>query len=271
MISPSLQTLLTMIETVEKCYPHDDWKTTAIRLRKTHYNSTLWSLFLAESIAIEPASTQQGVPSDIIKKFQSGDVTFEDPDGHPVDMGHIWALINGLSQPKMDHLIKELSGLDAPDALSWVGDIGSVVTAYVLKQDGPDQSMAHYFKNLAGDADIYGDVDGYGVYCQQVDSALPLSKRIAAYYESNYQHRLSYFASEAGLKITQNDGRNVIDQHAIDQVIFPQVKEFTFFWTLHVSKMSKVECAIEELSNKLYSDDDINQAIALYVDWIAQA
>lgn len=269
--TPSLNELLDIIRSVEKAYPDDDWKTTAIRLRKTHYNSKLWSLVLLESINIRPADATSGVPAHYIDRLQRGDVEFIDPQGNSVDMGHIWALINALSQKDLDFAVEKLIGLSVEDAISWAGDIGSAVAAYGLQPKEDKTSLAQNFKNLAGESDLYGDIDGFGVYLQDVDDHWPLSQRIEFFYTHNLDNRFEYFARGSHLSLEHTNGKFSISEESINKVIIPQVKEFTLFWTLHICKMNKLKCLAEDIEDKIYTKDDIQEAVQLYVDWLDNA
>lgn len=270
-VTPSLQALLTLIRAVEKAYPKDDWKTTATRLRKTHYNSMLWNLVLLESEEVKPVAANSGVPAEYIERLQRGDVEFIDPKGNSVDMGHIWALINALSQQELNNIVDGLTRLEVQDAISWSGDIGSAISAYALQSKDKKVSLAQNFHNLAGSSDLYGDTDGFGVYLQDVDSSWPLSKRIEYFYTHNLDERFEYFAQGANLGLESKDGKFSVSEVSINKVILPQVEEITLFWTLHVCKTNKLVCLAEEIEGKLYTKNDIKEAINLYLEWLENA
>lgn len=270
-ITPSLNELLDIIRSVEKAYPDDDWKTTAVRLRKTHYNSTLWSLVLLESIEVKPADASFGVPAHYIERLKRGEVEFIDPQGNPVDMGHIWALVNALSQRDLDFAVEELTGLSVEDAISWAGDIGSALAAYGLQPKEDKTSLAQNFKNLAGESDLYGDIDGFGVYSQDVDDHWPLSQRIEYFYTNNLDNRFEYFARDSHLTLENTNGKFSVSNESINKVIVPQVKEFTLFWILHICKINKLKCLAEDIEGTIYTENDVQQTVQLYVDWLENA
>lgn len=270
-VTPSLQALLTLIQAVEKAYPKDDWKITATRLRKTHYNSMLWNLVLLESQEIKPIAASSGVPVSYIERLQRGEAEFIDPKGNSVDMGHIWALVNALSQKELNKIVDGLTKLEVQDAISWSGDIGSAISAYALQGEDKKVSLVQNFHNLAGSSDLYGATDGFGVYLQDVDSSWPLSKRIEYFYTHNLDERFEYLAQGANLGLENKDGKLSVSELSINKVIFPQVKEFTLFWTLHVCKTNKLVCIAEEIEGKPYTKNNIKEAINLYLDWLEQA
>lgn len=269
-ISHSLEEIISLIQAVEKAYPDDDWKVIAARLRKTHYNSKLWDLLLVGSIATKPASTEHGVSHSVINTLRKGNILFEDPRGNAIDVTHIWALINALAFPDIDTAIDDLSGISVADAISWVGDVGSVVSEYGLKTRPQFGTLTEYFDGYAAGSDLYGDIDGYGIYFQEVEGDLSLSERIKHYYQGNYKKRFAYYSQATSIKIVDGGDDFIISELSLRKIVAPHIKKFAFFWTLHLCKLNKLECAIEEIEGKIYTQKDIKSVVSLYSQWVSK-
>ncbi|KXF83470.1 hypothetical protein ATN88_06830 [Enterovibrio coralii] len=266
--SKSLEEVIALIEAVENAYPNDNWKVIAVRLRKTHYNSDLWDLFLVGSIDIEPANVEQGVPPSVIDTLKKGNIIFKDPNGNAIDMTHIWALINALSYPSIDAGIDDLSGISVADSISWVGDIGSVVSEYTLKTRPHFDSLEQYFHGYSSGSDLYGDIDGYGIFHQEIDDNLPLSARIRTYYQDNFNNRFHYYEKATNIKFENNDNVFSVSGASVKNIIEPKVKQFASFWTLHLCRSSDFQCFVDDIDKKFYSGADVKTVVSLYSTWM---
>ncbi|WP_394212888.1 hypothetical protein [Enterovibrio calviensis] len=264
----SLEEVIDLIKAVESAYPDDDWKVTAARLRKTHYNSKLWDLLLIGSIDIEPASVDKGVSPSVISILKKGNIVFKDPHGNAIDVTHVWALINALSYPSIDTGIDDLSGISVADSISWVGDIGSVLSEYGLKTRPHFDSLQQYFHGYSSGSDLYGDVDGYGVFHQSIDGGMSLSQRVEFYYQGNFKNRFDYYEKATDIKFEESKNEYTVSNLSVENVIEPHVRKFAYFWTLHLCRANELECVLDDVEKRFYTTKDIDTVVSLYSQWM---
>ena len=126
---------------------------------------------------------------------------------------------------------------------TWAGDVASAATNYTICVDFLKFSASYddFFKDLASDADLEGDIDAYAAWAAlnySVPNApalqlnLPISEVLMQYYRLKNTlggqaraQRFEVFANFYGAKV---QGRKMQDRLAFKQNIYPSVSEIAF-------------------------------------------
>lgn len=276
----TFQTILTLVQALETAYPNDSWIHTAARIRKSYYTGFFWTLLTLKSIALESPSTQQGLSQKTLTTLQKGQLIFQDAQGNSVDFRHACTAIEALASPRLNWLLRRLSGVSIPAVLSWSGDVGSVLTEYALTQ-GKHGSLQHYYHQYANACDLFGDIDGYALYhlgqtSPYKTSGDRLSHLIQEYYDNQLPQRFERFTQAARLTVASgNRDRQLTSQS--NQAIKRQISRFTFWvvlWKMFRQSKNKsknkLTAIVQFITHRPYTQNDANQVSQWFIQWVNQ-
>jgi Domain of unknown function (DUF4157) len=232
-----------MIEEIEKGFPEAEQRNTKLmitRVRKLFYGKKSWDEYLIPGAAsvtpvyapeekemsrrdieipYEPNLFQYvktsyhlpGAPGKLQNPDEVQQVLM--PDGSYEDLGHVFAGLDALNCPDGVSATFPWIGITKNvDAVTWVGDLGSVLAEAVLiiveneRQITPDE-FQKVIDELAPGEDMLGDIDAY-VIGQNADldtkstAGKKVSEILREYYlgeKSDRNQRYSIFAGQIGL------------------------------------------------------------------------
>lgn len=235
------------------------------RIRKVFYNSDGWDDYLLPQVAQVPAPYATRIErrhervvdiplspldlraTDAYVLVDDGtgqtppiaaDQNLCDPDGHHLDIAHIFAGLDAALHP---------SPVDGPlhfdlasnlDAVTWLGDLGSVLARIQLDSNGGRgisvEGVQAVIDRYAPPADMLGNIDPYAIFAYW-ESPTSLASHLSAYYAPNVgpdhprRRRVALFARHVGLGALTGDHF----EHEADWIAaqVPQVRRAAAMYT----------------------------------------
>jgi len=246
----SIEQFISLVIDEEEKYPKHEQQNTKLmitRLRKIFYDRKGWDEHLIEgakgveapykTTAEETGRQEVEIPGPlndfemVRKTYTVTDKTGKIPeiaqnqeirlsDGSYMDIGHVFAGLDAENHPQeADTGIPFLTvGIDSNvDAVTWVGDLGSVLAELQIKWISNDRSISYsegqaIINEYASPQDMLGNIDAYVIASKftidSESSGMKVSEILSEYYlgkepdcETPAQdHRYSLFAQAVGLK-----------------------------------------------------------------------
>lgn len=225
-------TYIEHIEAFEKKYPADKTNTPKLvtRIRKIYYGEESWDKHLIQKAKGIPApytikrekaaeeSVMLGL--DVVRyRVTPHEANGEIPvlfngqslrlkDASYLDIGHVFAGLDALQHPQLVDGPFSVNITNNADAVTWVGDLGSVQAEAQLKLVGnnskpiSESALQLIINEYASPEDMLGNIDAYVIQKYVVPGKMVSAILRAYYLESNtdYLHRYSLFAEKIGLK-----------------------------------------------------------------------
>jgi outer membrane protein OmpA-like peptidoglycan-associated protein len=175
----------------------------------------------------------------------SKDIKLDSASGLGIDISHLLTGLDAMRDPQNTsiHATKRISlqtNVLNHALATWAGDVASAAANYTICVDFLKFSASHadFFRDLAGDADLEGNIDAYGVWAA-LNSApnapiplqlnLPLSEVLMQYYRLKKtpggQARASRFEVFANYYGANVKGGKMLNRADFQKNIYPSVSE----------------------------------------------
>ena len=171
-----------------------------------------------------------------------------------IDISHVLTGLDAMMDPKIPSLHAAGPVYVQPNVFNhalatWAGDVASAATNYTICVDFLKFTASYddFFKDLAEDADLEGDIDAYAVWAAMAPGAspplqlnLPVSEVLMQYYRLKNAlagqpraTRFEIFANFYGAKVK---GRKMQDRLAFQRNIYASVKDVALLLLLKQMK-----------------------------------
>jgi len=233
----SIRTYIELIEAYERQFPDEARNTSSMitQLRKIYYGEKSWDEYLIkgaahisrpyviereevgrEKVKADPFGwmsfdlvryrvTPYDAKGKIPALFTGQELRLE--DGSFLDMGHVFAGLDALQYPHMVDGPASINITKNVDAVTWVGDLGSVQAGVQIKfvnnglEPIANKVVQAIINEYASPQDMLGNIDAY-VLWKHVKPGRKVSEILRDYYLKNNterDHRYSLFAKSIGL------------------------------------------------------------------------
>jgi hypothetical protein len=224
----TVQGFLELVDQAEKLRPAGQSPLEFVAsVRRLYQNLDLFRWMIQRHKHVAPFGGSSQEVRDISGRFCAFEQAFH--GSTLIDLGHV--LVGIEVMPRQDpRPIVNVPRVDL--ALTWSGDLGSVIGNYVLtkyfppppvdrgpdpphpgctaaeRRKQPDRSrtnwtLGQFISAFAGEADLLGDLDGVNIGADY-DAALPLARNLLDYFDYRYSRRYSLFIAN-----TKDDSGNV--------------------------------------------------------------